>query len=206
MPVVLRLPGILMGLAVLTSAVILWVVALPLLNGARFAQHAQHVPLVYAHAAGGVVMILAGTANIYIGWTRRAFRWHRPVGQIYLLAGVLGAGTALALSIAAYHEPRSVGAATGTLAAVWLLVAAMGWRAARNGRFENHRQWMIRSYVLTWTFVGCRIVTQFPGFPVFSGLGEEAISAAIWVNWVVPLVVCEVALQWRAGSAKNLPG
>ncbi len=25
-------------------------------------------------------------------------------------------------------------------------------------------------------------------------------TAAIWVNWIVPLVVCEIALQWRAGS------
>jgi hypothetical protein len=57
---------------------------------------------------------------------------------------------------------------------------------------------MIRSYVLTWTFVGCRIAQNVDFFPA---LGAESVTAAIWVNWIVPLVVCEIALQWRAGSA-----
>jgi hypothetical protein len=87
--------------------------------------------------------------------------------------------------------------ATGTLAVVWLAVAAMALRAARNRRFPVHRDWMIRSYVLTWTFVGCRLATNLGLFP---GPGEEGVTAAIWLNWIMPFVICEIALQWKAGS------
>jgi Predicted membrane protein (DUF2306) len=94
------------------------------------------------------------------------------------------------------HEPRSLYIATGTLALVWLGAAAMAWRAARNRRFDSHRGWMIRSYVLTWTFVGCRLATMVNFYP---WLGAEGTTAAIWVNWIAPLVICEGALQWREG-------
>jgi hypothetical protein len=81
---------------------------------------------------------------------------------------------------------------------VWVAVAAMAWRAARNRRFDSHREWMVRSYVLTWTFVGCRLAGHLPEF---GDLGREYVTAAIWVNWIVPLVICEIALQWKRGAA-----
>lgn len=61
-----------------------------------------------------------------------------------------------ALGAIAPHEPKSLYIATDTLELAWLAAAAMGWRAARNRRFASHREWMIRSYVLNWTFVGPR--------------------------------------------------
>ncbi len=102
-----------------------------------------------------------------------------------------------ALGAIAPHEPKSLYIATDTLELAWLAAAAMGWRAARNRRFASHREWMIRSYVLNWTFVGCRLATMVDFYP---WLGIEGVTAAIWVNWIVPLVVCEVALRWRDGS------
>lgn len=196
-----RGPAILLALAIATSLPIIWIIVVPVLTGEGAPRHPGHFPLVYAHAVGGLTMLIASTANIYIGWSRKAFAWHKTIGRIYLVSGMLGAGIALLLAINAYHDPRSSGAATGTLAVVWLLVAAMAYRAARNGRYDSHKQWMIRSYVLTWTFVGCRIATQAP---MFAALGTEAISAAIWLNWVLPLVICEIVLQWRAGSRRDL--
>lgn len=48
----------------------------------------------------------------------------------------------------------------GGLSIAWSAFAALGWRAARNRRFPSHAQWMIRSYVLAWAFVFCRIASQ----------------------------------------------
>ncbi len=98
------------------------------------------------------------------------------------------------------HRPHSLYIATGTLALTWLAVAAMAWRAAHNRRYEAHRRWMIRSYVLTWTFIGCRLATMIDFYP---WLGIEGVTAAIWVNWIVPLVVCEIALGWKEGAAQK---
>jgi hypothetical protein len=30
--------------------------------------------------------------------------------------------------------------------------------------------------------------------------GTEGVTATIWVNWIVPLLICEFALQWRRGG------
>jgi len=192
-----RAPGVLFALALLTTVPILVRVVLPMLDGAGWGAHRGHLGLVLVHVAGGLAMLFLGAAAMFIGWTRRGFAWHRWIGYSYLSLGSTGAAAALLLAWQAPHEPKSLYMATGTLAAVWLLVAAMAFRAARNRRFEAHRQWMIRSYVLSWTFVGCRIATLVDVYP---WLGAESVTTAIWINWVVPLVLCEVALQWRSGA------
>ena len=181
----------------ITTLPVLWIVVLPVLDLQALPRHHGHVPLLLVHAVGGLSMLLLGAIALYIGWTRRAFKQHRWFGYGYLGLGSMGAMAALALSIQAPHPNKGLYVATGTLAAVWLGAAAMAWRAARNRRFDSHRDWMIRSYVLTWTFVGCRLVGRIPPL---DAVGPEGVAALIWLNWVVPLVVCEAALQWRNGS------
>ncbi len=79
---------------------------------------------------------------------------------------------------------------------MWVCAAAMAWRAASNRRFDSHREWMIRSFVLTWTFVFCRLAQRGDLFP---WLGAEGVTAGVWLYWVGPLFLCEVALQWGRG-------
>lgn len=192
-----RLPGILWIGAIATTLPILWTVVWPILNTSGLSEHREHAPVLLVHAGGGLATLLLGTANLYLGWNRLRPRLHRWLGYGYLTLGSISAMAAIVLSTQAPHEPRGLYVATGTLAAVWLCAAAMAWRAARNRRFDAHRDWMIRSYVLVWTFVGCRLATKVNLFPA---LGEESAAATVWINWIVPLVICEIALQWRAGG------
>jgi hypothetical protein len=194
---VAKVPGLLLAGAILTALPVLWFFAIPILDRSEAPPHVAHGVTLYLHVIGGLSVIVAGGGALYIGWTRRVFKRHRWFGYSYLTLGSIMAVSALVLSFEAPHEPRSLYVATGTLAAVWLAVAAMALRAARNQRFLVHRDWMIRSYVLTWTFVGCRIATNVDLFPT---LGAEGVTAAIWVNWIVPFVFCEIALQWKAAS------
>lgn len=202
-PLAERVPALLFAVAIITSLPVLWFFATPILDAREAPAHVRHVATLYLHVIGGLSVIFAGGGALYVGWTRKAFKRHRWFGYTYLSLGSLMALSALVLSVEAPHQPRSLYAATGTLAAVWLVVAAMALRAARNRRFLVHRDWMIRSYVLTWTFVGCRIATNVDYFPA---LGPESVTAAIWMNWIVPFVVCEIALQWKAGSKTQTHG
>ena len=192
-----RLSAIVLVLAIVPTVPILWRVALPMLDGTAWPKHAAHLQILLIHTIGGLSMLVLGAMNLYIGTTRRMFQLHRWVGYGYFLVGSVGAVAALAISFHAPHAPHSLYIATGTLAVVWLAVAAMAWRAARNRRFASHREWMIRSYVLSWTFVGCRIATMVDIFP---WLGAESTTAAIWMNWIIPLVVCEIMLRWQEGA------
>ena len=52
---------------------------------------------------------------------------------------------------------------------------------------------MVRSYVLVWSFVFCRIASRVVP------LDDDAF---IWLSWVGPLLVCEMVLQWGEGARK----
>jgi hypothetical protein len=189
--------GIAFALAVATTAYVIWTAVIPMIDGRGWPHHDDHLRLILPHIAGGVTMITLGSLNVFLGWTGRTRPWHKWIGRAYLLGGTFACVLVVVMAVVAPHEPRSLYVATGTLAAVWIAVAAMGWRAARNGRFDSHREWMIRSYVLSWTFVGCRLATQVDFYP---WLESEGVTAAIWVNWIVPLVLCEIALRWKEGA------
>lgn len=177
-----------------------WVrIVMPVLGGDPRG-HETHGGLLYAHAASGSLMLFSGAAALYVGWTHRFFAAHKWLGASYLLAGAIASLLALALPLLAPHEPGSIAVATNTIAVTRLAYSAVAWRAVRNRRFEAHRDWMVRSCVVTWTFVFCRMAMQLPLFP---GLGAEAITATIWVSFIVPVLACEVVMQWR--SASRLP-
>jgi hypothetical protein len=73
----------------------------------------------------------------------------------------------------------------------------MGYRAIANRQVCVHREWMIRTYVLTWTFVGCRIVQ---GYTTLPGLGADGVTALVWLNWIVPLGIAQLMIEWRRGA------
>lgn len=205
------LPGVVLLLAIVGTLPAWWLVAWPVLSMADPARHAGHVPFTYAHVLGGTVMLVSSSLNLYIGATRRGFRYHRYIGFAYLVGGGFGAGSALLLALATVHGKvirpfafdlmlvGDLGWALAALASAWMTCAAMGWRAARNRRYDNHRQWMIRSYVLAWSFVLCRLIEKVPAASWLGQLGDGA--ALGWLTWLVPLAIVEVAMQWRAGAA-----
>jgi hypothetical protein len=200
-------PGLLLTIAALSGGLAWWLVALPVLSVSNVKNHTTHFPHVFLHAACGTVMLVLGAVNLYLGATRKYFRLHRPLGLLYLLGGSISAVSAIVLALGNGHgkastefafEPlraNDLGWALATLGAAWLVCAAMGWRAALNRRFLSHQAWMIRSYVLVWSFVLCRLIGQIPSFPELGSGGAIA-----WLSWTIPLLVCEVALQWQGGS------
>lgn len=208
----LRLPGLLLAVSVLTGAWAWWLIAWPVFRLANVVEHAGHHALVYAHTVGGTVMLGCGAVALYIGWTRRQFRYHRLFGYTYVVGGAVGASLAGFLALANTHgkaaaplrfDPAAAsdtGVALAALAAAWLATTAMAFRAARNRRFEAHRQWMVRSYVLTWSFVLCRLVGRVPAL---ADLGDG--SSIIWLSWIGPLLACEVALQWGETGHRQPP-
>lgn len=200
-------PGLLLVAAILTSAWAWWLIAYPVVSLGNVAKHPGHFPVVFVHMAGGTLMLLLGAVNLYVGSTRRYFRFHRRIGYVYLLAGTVGSLLAAVLAVGAGHGEKvpgfafvleatsDVGWALLFLALAWLGSAAMAYRAARNRRIDSHRAWMIRGYVLTWSFVSCRLVARVPAL---ANLGDGA--AIVWLSWIVPLLLCEVVLQWSAGA------
>lgn len=184
--------------AALSSLLFIWLIAGPAITSARLVRHVGHVPLLYAHIATGAAMLLVGAAGLRIGLTRQGFRWHRMVGFTYITAGSIASVSALVRSLDTSHTP---GISTGTLAIVWMVFTAMAWRAIRNRRIDQHREWMIRSYVVAWTFVFCRFYTR-----VIPSSLQGGETDMIWLTWIAPVLLAEVLIQWRRGGPKPITG
>ena len=195
--------GILLAAALLSSAIAWWMIAWTPLTFGNAAEHPEHFAVTYAHVLGGSGMLLFGGLNLYLAARNDSFPVHRLVGRTYLAFGLLGSVSAMVVTSTMAHKPAGGPVLTNatmsllTLAAAWLAFAALGWRAARNRRFPSHAQWMIRSYVLAWSFVFCRIASRLSDIDKL-GNGE----AFIWLSWVVPLLLCEMVLQWPDGARK----
>ena len=148
-------------------------------------------------------MLFLGGLNLYLAARKDNFPLHRLVGKGYLLFGAFGVVVAMTITLTHAHKPTAGPILTNatvsllTLASAWLASAALGWRAALNRRFDSHSQWMIRSYVLVWSFVFCRIASRVSNIDDL-GNGE----AFIWLSWIGPLLICETVLQWPHGAKK----
>lgn len=195
--------GMLLAAALVSSAPAWWLIAWPVASLSNVADHPGHFLLTFLHMTGGTGMLLLGAANLYLASRRIAFPLHRRIGQIYLLFGAVGTLSALFVTLMPFHKPTgspiltNMSVSLAGLALAWLAFAALGWRAARNRRFDSHRDWMIRAYVLVWAFVFCRLGSRLPQ------LGELGNGEAFsWLSWVGPLIACEIALQWRHGATK----
>ena len=199
-------PGLLLLAGFISSAIAWWMIAAPIASFANAPRHSGHFALLYVHMLGGTVMLFLGAANLYIGASRRHFRYHKLIGLTYLCGGSIGAVAALLVTLSHAHksDPTVIFSNTTvslvSLGVAWLGCAGMAYRAARNRRYDSHRQWVIRSYVLAWSFVFCRIASRVSDLDEMGG-GE----AFIWLSWVAPFVACEFALQWGAGAGARAP-
>ena len=107
----------------------------------------------------------------------------------------------LALGIASiFFGFRVTGWLTGLLfflAIAWLATTGMAFAAVRRRNFTQHREWMIRSYVVTFAFVTFRV---FRDVAVANGLASfgEMQAVMAWACWAVPLLITEMWFQSRA--------
>jgi hypothetical protein len=203
-PLWLTRNGILLAAAILSGAVAWWMIAWPVASLANIPSHPGHFALTFAHMVGGTGMLTLGGLNLYLAARKDHFALHRRVGQSYLAFGTFGAIVAIVITLSPAHKTPGGPVLTNAtvsllmLASSWLCFAALGWRAARNRRFVSHGQWMIRSYVLVWSFVFCRIASRVSNIDELGG-GQ----AFIWLSWVAPLIICEMVLHWDEGARKT---
>ena len=197
--------GILLAAALVSGAVAWWMIAWPVATLSNIPRHQGHFALTFAHMVGGTGMLFLGGLNLYLAARKDHYALHRWVGRAYLGFGAFGAIVSMVISLSAAHRAPGAGVINGTsgsllmLASAWLCFAALGWRAARNRRFVSHGQWMIRSYVLVWSFVFCRIASRVSDIDQI-GNGQ----AFIWLSWIGPLIVCEMVLQWPRGAKQGV--
>ena len=89
------------------------------------------------------------------------------------------------------------------LAVSWLAVTARGIWLARKGDIARHRQWMIRSFALTFAAVTLRL--QLPVLFLLGMNYETASNVIGWTCWVPNLIVAEWLIRGGFGLRRGVP-
>jgi hypothetical protein len=149
----------------------------------------------YVHIVAGMLALVLGPIQLWLGLNRREAILHRILGGAYVLAVFVSAGTALHL---ARHTDFGwvFGMGMTAMSVAWIVSTALGTLSICVHLVEQHREWMIRSYILTFGFVTFRMFTQFLQVAAV-GTTLEQMTASSWFSWSVPLLIAEFIIQGR---------
>jgi uncharacterized membrane protein len=164
------------------------------------ATYMAHLTMLMMHILGAMLAILIGPFQFLPGI--RKGRWlkvHRWLGRTYMLSILFGGLGGLYMAQFA-HGGIISRLGFGTLAILWLYSGYRAYRHIRNKEIEQHRQWIIRNYALTFAGVMLRI-----WLPLTTGMGADFTTAYViiaWACWVPNLFVAE----WIIRRTQHAPG
>lgn len=157
-------------------------------------------PFLLVHIIGGMVALLIGPLQFFSAILHRYPRMHRNIGKTYLLAIILSGIMAIYLIIfdnLLIKGEFTFGTGTLGLALAWFITAGMALWAIKKRNITQHKEWMIRSYVVTSGFTTFRLITYgLAGIESFPFKNEVGNTAA-WAGWAIPLLITEVIIQAR---------
>lgn len=146
--------------------------------------------LLIPHTICGMVALLAGPVQFSSRIRQRYLKFHRVLGRMYVISVFVGAYTGIAL---AAGRPGLPG--TAMQAAAWVVCTVAALVTARNRQIVQHRQWMARSYAVTFTFVSSRVLNLWPRY--WSHLGDSFAAVGVIAFTLVSLLAVDLGLNWR---------
>jgi uncharacterized membrane protein len=150
----------------------------------------------------GVLALLLGPAQLWLGLNKRTTNFHRTMGVLYVLSVAVG-GVA-AFYLAAHNDFGWVfGLGMSTMSAVWIVATALATVAICLRQVEQHREWMVRSYAVTFGFVAFRVIYELLDAMEF-GTMVERMTASSWLGWILPLFAAELLMQGRKIFSKRV--
>lgn len=146
--------------------------------------------LLIPHVLCGTIALLSGPIQFSSRLRLRHLKIHRILGRAYVVSVFIGAFTGIAL---AAGRPGLPG--TAMQATAWIVCTTAAFITARNRQITQHRQWMARSYAVTFTFVSSRVLNLWPRY--WSHLGDAFSAVGVIAFTLVSLLIVDLGLNWR---------
>jgi hypothetical protein len=146
------------------------------------------------HIAGGLIALLTGPVQLWLGLHNVKMDVHRKLGFVYIAGMAIGSVGAIGLALQT-EGGLIFGSGLFFLAMAWLATTSLAFMAIKKNLIEQHKEWTIRSYVVTFAFVTFRV-----GQVALTGRGvalSTAIGVMAWACWAVPLLLTEAVIQGR---------
>ena len=148
------------------------------------------------HGLAGACALLLGPMQFSDRLRQRFAKFHRVVGRFYI-AGVFIAAP-FGFYIQYFEErmgaPRSFSIAAAVDAALWMLTTGIALAFILNGKVQQHRQWMTRSFAVALVFLEVRVIQGVTGW---EKLGIAATETIVWVCLAFAILLADAVLQWQ---------
>ena len=147
------------------------------------------------HVFAGTFAIFLGPVQFWLGLNGNYGMWHRVLGLTYIMSVALSSAAAIFLAL---NTDFGWVFKTGmmVLAFVWIGTTGFAVVAICRSLIQQHKEWMIRSYVVTFSFVFFEAIVQILDLAKV-GTTTERLIVASWLSWSVPLLIAEGILQGR---------
>jgi len=146
--------------------------------------------LLIPHTLAGTIALLAGPFQFSKRFRQHHLQFHRVLGRLYVISVFVGSFTGIAL---AWGRPGLPG--TSMQAAAWMVCTTAAFVTARNRQIAVHRQWMARSYAVTFTFVSSRVFNLVPAY--WSHLGDVLSAVGVIAFTLASLLIVDIGLNWH---------
>lgn len=161
--------------------------------------NAYATPFLVIHVVSSVVALLVGPLQFVRSLRTRWPSLHRGTGWAYVFACAVSAPSGFVLALGSSAGPI----AGGGFLIVAVLTAVFTWlalRAAIDRRFDDHRDWMLRSYAVLAGGITLRLMLplalQVLGYDFF-----PAYRTISWLSWSTNLLLVEWCIRRQRTSA-----
>jgi uncharacterized membrane protein len=148
------------------------------------------------HGLAGACAILLGPMQFSDRLRQRFTKLHRVVGRIYIVGACILAPLGAYIQ---YFQERTGGTRSFSIAAAVdaiLLVAttAIAFAFILQGKVQQHRQWMTRSFAVALVFLEVRVISGVTGW---EKLGPSAVETTVWACLAFAVLSADIVIQWQ---------
>ncbi len=158
------------------------------------------------HGIAGACAILLGPLQFSDRLRQRFTKLHRVVGRIYITGALVLAP--LGAYIQYFNEriggPRSFTIAAGVDAALLMVTTLIAFAFILNGKVQQHRQWMTRSFAVSLIFLEVRVIQGVFGLEKIPGATETIVWCCVAFSVLAGDIVIQAQELLRSRSAARV--
>ncbi len=192
---------VLWSIMALAGISVLFSTELPILRDQSGPNHLFRLTLIadrylfIPHAVGGILATLIGPVQFSTRLRRNHLRLHRVLGRVYAYAVLAAALLAIVID---WHRPLFAG--NTVQATAWIVCTLLAVLTARNRHVVQHRQWAIRSYAMTFTFIALRVLNFWPAY---ANMSDTTFNIVDIILTFLAVSIPTIAYDWRTIVAKR---
>jgi uncharacterized membrane protein len=143
------------------------------------------------HGLAGACALLLGPLQFSDRLRQRFTKLHRVLGRCYVAGAFIAAplGFYIQYSEERMGDTRSFSVAAAADAILWMLTTGIAFAFILNGKVQQHRQWMTRSFaVAPLIFLEARLINGITGWNA---------ETVVWGCLAFSILVADLVLQWQ---------